>query len=117
MEIIKGFKIIHLNVRSFFKKREELFLLYNNYDIICFTETWLTSLIPDNMLTWSGFTLWRADRYKVMQESGNWKGGGILVYTRDKYSKYVTELESLSYMNSDIESLTLKLSYPFMRQQ
>ena len=50
MGLMKGFKVVHLNVRSYFRKKDELYLLFKDYDVLCFTETWLTPMLPDNML-------------------------------------------------------------------
>ena len=88
MDNLKGFEIIHLNVRSFLKKKkDELYLLYNTYDIVCFTETWLTPLIPHTLISWSVFSLWRNDRYRNITDGiGIQKGGGILIYVSNKYS-------------------------------
>ena len=43
----KTLKIIHLNVRSYSNNRNALehLILSNNYDILIFTETWLTKTI------------------------------------------------------------------------
>ena len=40
-----------------------------------------------------------------------------MVYIRDKYWQYLNYHESLTFTNGDIESITLSLSYPYMRRQ
>ncbi|KAK0134739.1 hypothetical protein N1851_029630 [Merluccius polli] len=72
------------NVRSLPNKLEELqLLLGKNRDfpssaVLCFTETWLSGLIPDSELHLAGFQLCRADRDTEL--SGKTKGGGICFY-------------------------------------
>ena len=113
-----GFRIIHLNVRSFFNKRDELYLMYNGYDIVCFTETWLSSLIPDKLLAWPGYKLFRKDRYESIDiDIPCKKGGGILIHVNNKFSKYSEELCLQTEVNSDIELLSFTLKYPNMRKQ
>ena len=114
MDDIKGLKILHLNVRSFLRKKDELYLTFKTYDILCFSETWLNQNIPDGMLFWPGFTLWRLDRNSCPQTIK--KGGGLLVYVKDKYSKYVEKLEQCTLCNKDMEILTFVMQYPFMRK-
>ena len=55
--------IILANVRSIAKKLDELhqLALYNNVGMICITETWLTSNIPDSSVSIPGFNLFRKD--------------------------------------------------------
>ena len=67
--------IIPANVRSIAKKLDELhqLALYNNVGMICITETWLTSNIPDSSVSIPGFNLFRKDRVATF-------GGGVCVY-------------------------------------
>jgi len=73
--------IIMGNVRSLGNKMDELGVLtkmqweYRECRIMCFTETWLHTLIPDNNTALPGFTSVRADRDVIL--SGKKKGGGI----------------------------------------
>ena len=54
-----GFKIVHMNVRSLFGKIAEIGAVFNYFDVIVITETWLTDSIPDSALSISGFNLIR----------------------------------------------------------
>ena len=49
----KGFKIAHINIQSLRNKIDQLniFLHDNNIDVLCVTESWLTSDIEDNVIT------------------------------------------------------------------
>ena len=91
MSKVKGLKIIHLNVRSYLKKKDELYLHFKMYDIVCFSETWLNCMIPDNMLHWPGFTLWRKDRFETLDGLNSKKGGGILINFRASVIYFICE--------------------------
>ena len=101
---------MHLaNVRSLPNKIDELLLLNKiNKDFarsaaLCFTETWLSELIPDNGLHLPGFGLHRADRQKEL--SGKTKGGGICFYINEGWCTDVTVLSKHCCPN--LESLFL----------
>ena len=74
-------------------------------------------MIPDSMLYWPGFTLWRKDRYDKSDNTMNVRRGGeILIYISDKYSKYIKQPEFLTLINNDIEMMTLTMQYPYTRR-
>ena len=58
---------------------------------VCFTETWLSDLIPDSAVQLPGFQLLRADRSKEL--SGKTKGGGICFYINEGWCTDVTVLK------------------------
>ncbi|KAI4881116.1 hypothetical protein NFI96_026359, partial [Prochilodus magdalenae] len=76
------------NVRSLPSKMDELTALtrhqreYRECSVMVFTETWLTTLTPDTLVSLDGFHLIRADR---MVESGKRKGGGLAVFVNDRW--------------------------------
>ena len=72
----KGIKVVHANVRSILHKLPELENSFRNFDILIFTETWLTKSIPSSALHIKGFNLVRQDRVNVTKKSG----GGIVCY-------------------------------------
>ena len=65
----KGFKVVHLNVRSFFSKKESIEhdLLDGTTDILGLSETWLKEGIPNTMLNISKYQLVRQDRQQKKQ--------------------------------------------------
>uniref|UniRef100_A0A3B1IGL0 Reverse transcriptase domain-containing protein n=1 Tax=Astyanax mexicanus TaxID=7994 RepID=A0A3B1IGL0_ASTMX len=110
----RGFRMalpaMHLaNVRSLPNKMDELLLLNKtNRDFyssaaLCFTETWLSELIPDNGLHLPEFCLHRADRQKEL--SGKMKGGGICFYINKGWCTDVTVVSK--YCSPNLESLFL----------
>ncbi|KAK0131206.1 putative RNA-directed DNA polymerase from transposon BS [Merluccius polli] len=97
------------NVRSLPNKLEELqLLLGNNRDflssaVLCFTETWLSGLIPDSALHLAGFQLCRADRDTEL--SGKTKGGGICFYINSGWCNNVTVIQQ--HCSPDLESFII----------
>ncbi|KAK0144339.1 Serine/threonine-protein kinase SMG1 [Merluccius polli] len=97
------------NVRSLPNKLEELqLLLGKNRDfpssaVLCFTETWLSGLIPDSALHLAGFQLCRADR--VTELSGKTKGGGIGFYINSGWCNDVTVIQQ--HCSPDLESFII----------
>ena len=73
----KGLKLMHLNVRSFYRKRHQFFRLFGDFDFITVSETWLHSGYNEGLLQWPGKTLFRTDRPKTEAKKA---GGGVLCY-------------------------------------
>jgi len=92
------------NARSLKNKLYELHchLNDNNPDILCITETWLNSSLPDSVvLSDSNFSLFRKDR------SNGREGGGVCILTNNATVKAVpvhvpTKFESLELVVIDI---------------
>ena len=62
LDIKKGFGIIHLNVLSLTKHKDEICAELLGYDILGLTETWLTPKVIDRLVDIDGYTLLRQDR-------------------------------------------------------
>ena len=116
----KGFKVVMLNVRSLANKVSEVENAFSGFDIICLCETWLNASTPDVLLNIGGYTLFRADRDSY-SNTGNVqkpkKGGGLCIYVLDKYVDYITVLDEMTCINTDIEQLWLKLSFPNVKHK
>ena len=56
---------------------------YHECSVLCFTETWLHSHIPDDSLAGPGFSTVRADRDVI--NSGKKTGGGIALYVSERW--------------------------------
>ena len=79
----KGFKIVHLNIRSLVNKYEQLKIELENskIDIFSISETWLTEGVGSNILGITGYNLEKHDRKFVDVETGLLKrGGGLCIY-------------------------------------
>jgi len=80
-------KIFYQNVRGLKTKLVSLrcsFPLFNFYDIIILTETWLTSEISDSELGFAGFRVIRLDRNQ--NNSTSIRGGGVLTAIKNTRS-------------------------------
>ena len=81
----KGQKIVHLNVRIFFKKKDtiELDLLDGELDILGLSETWLKEEIPNNMLNVHNYQLIRLDRQQRNSLGHTKAGSGICLFIKN----------------------------------
>ena len=104
-----GLKLVHLNSRSIYRKLDQLILLYRECDIICITETWLSSKIGNNLLNFQGKSLFRQDRKYGPREA---RGGGVCIYIDSKFSPYSTINAECSQCNRDFEVLSLDITRP-----
>lgn len=78
----KTFNIYYQNVRGLRTKCNSFFaqVAQSDYDIICITESWLTSDFFDNELFDRRYSVFRCDRSAT--ESGSQRGGGVAVAVR-----------------------------------
>ena len=100
----KGVKILHVNVRSIFRKLAQLDLLYSNIDFLSCSETWLDPRYPDNILNLENMSILRQDRVSGIHDyTIKNVGGGICLYVHSKYKDF-TEI----YMNGTTTQKILK---------
>ena len=59
----KGFKFAHANVRSIIRHLDETFMIFDVYDIIGITESWLTDRISNAMSKFPNYTLFSAGSF------------------------------------------------------
>ena len=80
----KGLLSTHLNIRSIWRKIDLLRTVFhdNNVDIITFSETWLTTDIPNELVNIEGYDLVRNDRSWSENPNSLYakKGGGVCTY-------------------------------------
>ena len=99
------------NVRSLGNKTDELAALiktqkeYRECSVLCFTETWLHSYIPDHSVVVPSFSTVWADRDVI--SSGEKMGRGIALYVNERWCNpgHVHVKERLC--STDIELLTV----------
>ena len=104
-----GLKLVHLNCRSIFKKLDQLVLLYRECDIMCISETWLSSKLCNNLLHFPSKMLFRQDRSYGHREV---RGGGVCIYIDSKFGPYTSVNVPCSTCNSDFEILSLDITRP-----
>ena len=92
--------VIYANIRSVTSKIDELqtVVSINNSSIVCLTETWLNSNIPNSACDLTDFICYRNDRLSAM-------GGGVCVYVKTFHPcNRLQEFEEI-----EIESVWLKI--------
>ena len=98
----KGFKIMHLNIRSLIKNIDQ-FRIYasnNQYDIMCINETWLDDKISDHEVGIDGYDLLRKDRKRT--------GGGVAMYIRNSINYKIRQ----DIMPDYLELITVEIIKP-----
>ena len=109
---VKGFKAVHLNIRSLPKKIDQLRILLHDSGIDVFTisETWLKESLNSKLFDIEGFNSYRLDR------AGNCKnkkrGGGLITYIHSKHAASTVSLGNLDASVRDIEVQWLKICRP-----
>ena len=94
----KALSVLHLNVRSIRNKLDYVASNLCNFDILCFTETHLTDVVPDNVLTIEGFNTGFHRKDYTPHSSG------LLIYVNESLlSRRVIELECPSVHSLWIE--------------
>ena len=107
----KGFKIVHLNIRSLSKHLDEVDLNLRGFDIISLSETWLHGAIPDGMLHLNGYHLLRSDRVSS-KVSVKKRGGGIAYYIGEHYDDFLEPLWSISNVTPNLEQFWIEIKRP-----
>ena len=114
MASFKGLTIAHINIRSVFRKLEEVvrILSEGDIDILCVGETWLNHSVPDHMLAINGYNIVRHDRTIA---SGKRTGGGVMIYYKNHLD--ISTLDDLCICNQNVETLWIKLQLKQTRPQ
>lgn len=102
-----GFKLLHINAQSLFPKLGELQVMIGQVapDVLCVTETWLSSVIPSGLISLDNYISVRYDR--VIHK----RGGGLITYFSESIAagvdadKYRNSWRS----NTDIEAQVFEL--------
>ena len=108
----KGFKTVHLNIRSIIKKIDQIkTLLFNStIDILSISETWLKPHLNTKLVNLQGFETYRLDRRAHAQSKK--RGGGLLLYVNNKHSSNCESLEDLNVSNENIEAQWILIHRP-----
>ena len=117
MDKIKGFSIIHSNVRSLLRKTVEIEHNFTDFDIIGLTETWLSGIVDSNVIGVSGYSLIRKDRSTKWDDQVKKSGGGTAFYIEDNLNQFVSCLESYSKVTKTLKQLWIKIEKPNFKKQ
>ena len=101
----KGLGIIHLNCRSLTAKRDEVFYLMKDWEIVTFSETWFSKKHDRALTFWPGRYCFRLDRTRK-------KGGGVACYVPTELAAYCSINKALSAKNEDVECLAINVNKP-----
>ena len=110
---VKGFKILHLNIRSLWRNHDELFVQFKGFDLIALSETWLHSLSSNTLIAESGYSIIRQDRAEGGHDSVKSKGGGLLLYVKDCYFDCISKINPIS---KHLEQLWLTIDIQYRRK-
>ena len=106
-----GLKFVHINCRSIYRKIDQINQLYRDCDVICCTETWLSPLLPDQLVYLDSKKVYRQDRIGKNVKN---RGGGVCIYLSDKLSAFCT-VNVLSKCTRDYEILCLDIMKPGLK--
>ena len=115
---VKGFKVVHLNVRSIVKKIDQIRILLqdSNVDVFTLSETWLKPFLHTALFEIDGYKLFRLDRgYSSKTKKSNRikkRGGGLLIYVKNSLSSSCEQLDDLNASNKNIEAQWLLIHRP-----
>ena len=94
-------KFSHINCRSLYRKLAQVGFLFAETDFLCCSETWLSKLYLDHMVSITGKTIFRQDR-----SAG---GGGVCIYGNADLGPYCTIDSKSSFTNKNLEIISLDL--------
>lgn len=81
IKLLKGLKIVHVNVRSVLKHFDEIesTFLDGGFDVVLLTESWFHANVGDNLVSAKGYNLTRLDWQSKMASGVTKSGGGIII--------------------------------------
>ena len=103
------------NVRSISNKIDEIRGLarfnseFRNSSILCFTETWLNSNIPNQVIDINDFQLIRQDRSK--NGTNKTKGGGLCFYMNEKWCRNYTVRNTICQPDIELMCVSFRPFY------
>ena len=112
---VKGLKLLSLNVRSLYTNLNELYARFNDFDVLCFCETWLNNSYNDQLISMDGFEIFRLDREKgnLKTKAGkNKRGGGLIFYVKKDLAQHTKIIENISTVTENIEQLWISIGKP-----
>lgn len=110
-----------VTVNSLVNKTDELSALvknvriYRESSLLCFFESWLTASISDANVNLPGFTTFRADR--DTKASGKRKGGGLVLFTNNRWCNPGHVTVKTIICSKDIELLAVSLRPYYMPRE
>ena len=81
-----------------------MILLFNKYNIVCCSETWLSKDFSDTFIQFPGKKLFRSNR--------NGRGGGVCVFIDSNIAPYCEIDKNHTYCNRDLEIISISVKKP-----
>ena len=116
--MLRGLKIVSVNIRSLYSSLNELSVRFKEFDIICCCETWLNSTFTNQMIQIEGFEIFRLDREYgniCNKEQKLKRGGGLIVYIKKNLSDFAQIIPNSSQISGSVEQLWIKIVKPNIR--
>ena len=111
---LKGLKIVHLNCRSILNKVNEIDHVFKGSDILTCSETWLSSAVPNHLVSIPAMDLYRYDRdMGVGNGIKSLRGGGVACYIRKDLNLNTSICPEYTRVCCNIEIMTLKCIHDF----
>ena len=111
----RGLHFAHLNVRSMLNKHDllQIQLQQLQFDFFTFSESWVTTKIPDAMIDIVGYNLVRLDRaWNMGHGLVPKKGGGVGIYIKEKHVYSTKSYEHLNCSKRDMEAVWVEIIRP-----
>ena len=103
---LKGIRFVHINTRSLYRKIDQISHLFGESDFLICTETWLNAKYKDNLIAIDGMSIYRNDRCNAQGLPNVPKrGGGVLIYVKNKWAPYVRVCVMATVITTDYESV------------
>ena len=114
LNAVKGFKLVHLNIRSLVKKMDQIRLMLANshIDVLTFSETWLKPYLNTKLVELAGYKIIRLDRGTDSGKRVKKRGGGLITYIKQKHASNLESLDALNISNEHIEAQWIYVHRP-----
>ena len=117
LQLVKGFKLVHMNVRSLVKKIDQIRIMLHesNLDVLSFSETWLKPHINTKIVELKGYKSIRLDRVVSAGRPKKYnkkRGGGLLLYINEKHVANTESLDTLNLSNNHVEAQWVHIHRP-----
>ena len=99
-----------MNARSMRGKMVDIKECLYDIDICCVCETWMNDANDNSDIEWCNYQIHRLDR-----ESD--RAGGLVTYVKNEHANYAKVIEEASYINDNIEVLTVLIDRPMRRRK
>ena len=108
LDKVKGFKLVHMNIRSLPKNIDQLRIILHNssVDVFKLSETWLKGSLNSKLYSVKGFNIYRLDR--ATNGRNKKRGGGLVTYIHSRHASVTASLDELS-TTIDLEAQWLKI--------